>query len=205
MPGQSVRDLVAHVYDITHGTVRSEDTLVVVDDSIVRGTTLRDSIITILSRLRPARILIASSAPPIMYPDCYGIDMSQLGRFIAFEAAISLLHQRGDARILQDVEALCREQESLPPDRMQNHVRLIYERFTHDEISGEVARLIRPRSGEWDGPVEVVYQTIEGLRLSMPDHLGDWYFTGDYPTPGGLRVLNRAFLNWCSKNDSRAY
>jgi len=199
------RDLVAHVYDITHGTVRSEDTLVVVDDSIVRGTTLRDSIITILSRLRPARILIASSAPPIMYPDCYGIDMSQLGRFIAFEAAISLLHQRGDARILQDVEALCREQESLPPDRMQNHVRLIYERFTHDEISGEVARLIRPRSGEWDGPVEVVYQTIEGLRLSMPDHLGDWYFTGDYPTPGGLRVLNRAFLNWCSKNDSRAY
>jgi len=199
------RDLVAHVYDITHGTVNIDDTLVVVDDSIVRGTTLRDSIITILSRLRPARILIASSAPPIMYPDCYGIDMSQLGRFIAFEAAISLLRQRGEQSVLGDVEALCREQESLPPERMRNHVRLIYDRFTHEEISSEVARLIRPRSGDWDGPVEVVYQTIDGLRHSMPDHTGDWYFTGDYPTPGGLRVLNRAYLNWCSKNDARAY
>ncbi|MFM7480103.1 MAG: class II glutamine amidotransferase [Planctomycetota bacterium] len=199
------RDLVAHVYDITHGTVRSGDTLVVVDDSIVRGTTLRDSIITILSRLRPARILVASSAPPIMYPDCYGIDMSQLGRFIAFEAAISLLRQRGDESVIHDVEALCREQESLPPERMRNHVRLIYDRFTHDEISNEVARLICPRGGEWNGPVEVVYQTIDGLRCAMPDHTGDWYFTGEYPTPGGLRVLNRAFLNWCGKSDSRAY
>jgi len=199
------RDLVAHVYDITHGTVRSGDTLVVVDDSIVRGTTLRDSIITILSRLRPARILVASSAPPIMYPDCYGIDMSQLGRFIAFEAAISLLRQRGDESVIHDVEALCREQESLPPERMRNHVRLIYDRFTHEEISNEVARLICPRGGEWNGPVEVVYQTIDGLRCAMPDHTGDWYFTGEYPTPGGLRVLNRAFLNWCGKSDSRAY
>ena len=199
------RDLVAHVYDITHGTVRSGDTLVVVDDSIVRGTTLRDSIITILSRLRPARILVASSAPPIMYPDCYGIDMSQLGRFIAFEAAISLLRQRGDEAVIHEVEALCREQESLPPERMRNHVRLIYDRFTHEEISNEVARLICPRGGEWNGPVEVVYQTIDGLRCAMPDHTGDWYFTGEYPTPGGLRVLNRAFLNWCGKSDSRAY
>ena len=199
------RDLVSHVYDITRGTVRPGDTLIAVDDSIVRGTTLRDSIITILSRLNPARILVASSAPPILYPDCYGIDMSQLGRFIAFEAAINLLRARGDDAVLDEVESLCKAQDSLPPDRMKNHVRLIYDRFTQDEISAEIARLIRPKTGEWRGEVEVVYQTIEGLRRAMPNHTGDWYFTGDYPTPGGYRVLNRAFLNWCKRSDSRSY
>ena len=199
------RDLVSHVYDITRGTVRPGDTLIAVDDSIVRGTTLRDSIITILSRLNPARILVASSAPPILYPDCYGIDMSQLGRFIAFEAAINLVRERGDEAVLDEVESLCKAQDHLPAERMKNHVRLIYDRFTQDEISAEIARLIRPKTGEWHGEVEVVYQTIEGLRRAMPNHTGDWYFTGDYPTPGGYRVLNRAFLNWRKRSDSRSY
>ncbi len=199
------RDLVSHVYDITRGTIEPGDTLIAVDDSIVRGTTLRDSIITILSRLNPARILVASSAPPILYPDCYGIDMSQLGRFIAFEAAINLLRRRGDEAVLDEVEALCRAQEAHPADRMKNHVRLIYDRFTHDEISAEVAQLIRPKSGDWTGEVDVIYQTVEGLRRAMPNHTGDWYFTGDYPTPGGYRVLNRAFLNWRRRSDSRSY
>jgi len=199
------RDLVSHVYDITRGTVRPGDTLIAVDDSIVRGTTLRDSIITILSQLNPKRILVASSAPPILYPDCYGIDMSQLGRFIAFEAAINLLRQRGDDAVLDEVESLCKAQDTLEPERMKNHVRLIYDRFTQDEISLEIARLIRPKTGLWTGEVEVIYQTVEGLRRAMPNHTGDWYFTGDYPTPGGYRVLNRAFLNWRKRSDSRAY
>lgn len=199
------RDLVAHIYDITRGTINATDTLIAVDDSIVRGTTLRDSIITILSRLNPARILVASSAPPILYPDCYGIDMSQLGRFIAFEAAVNLVGQRGDDALLDEVEALCKAQDHLPPERMKNHVRLIYDRFTQDELSKEIARLIQPKGGSWGGTVEVIYQTVEGLRRAMPSHTGDWYFTGDYPTPGGYRVLNRAFLNWRRRNDSRAY
>lgn len=199
------RDLVSHIYDITRGTVAQDDTLIVIDDSIVRGTTLRDSIITILTRLNPKRIIVASSAPPILYPDCYGIDMSQLGRFIAFEAAINLLRARGDEGVIAHVETLCKGQESLSPERMKNHVRLIYDRFTQDELSTEIARLISPTSSEWKGEVEVIYQTVDGLRRAMPQHTGDWYFTGDYPTPGGYRVLNRAFLNWCKKSDSRAY
>jgi amidophosphoribosyltransferase len=199
------RDLVSHVYDITRGTVNADDTLVVVDDSIVRGTTLRDSVVTILSRLSPARILIASSAPPIMYPDCYGIDMSQLGRFIAFEAAVSLLVARGESALLDEVQALCEAQESLPPARMRNHVRLIYDRFTLDELSAEISRLLRPSGLSWRGEVEVVYQSVDGLHRAMPEHTGDWYFTGDYPTPGGYRVLNRAYLNWRRHNDGRAY
>ena len=199
------RDLVAHVYDITRGTVTPKDTLIAVDDSIVRGTTLRDSIITILSRLNPARILVASSAPPILYPDCYGIDMSQLGRFIAFEAAINLVRARGDDALLDEVEGLCKAQDHLAPDRMKNHVRLIYDRFTQDELSQEIARLIRPKDSPWKGEVVVIYQTVEGLRRAMPAHTGDWYFTGDYPTPGGYRVLNRAYLNWCQRSDLRAY
>ncbi len=199
------RDLVSHVYDITRGTVRPGDTLVVVDDSIVRGTTLRESIITILAKLDPARIIVVSSAPPILYPDCYGIDMSQLGRFIAFEAAVNLLRQRGDEALLQEVEALCTAQDSLPVEAMKNHVRLIYDRFSQDELSTEIGRIIHPETMAWKGEVEVVYQTVEGLRRAMPEHSGDWYFTGDYPTPGGYRVLNRAFLNWRRHADTRAY
>lgn len=200
--------LVNHVYDITHGTVRPEDTLVVIDDSIVRGTTLRESIITMLARLQPKRIIVASSSPPIMYPDCYGIDMSQLGRFIAFEAAVALLRERGEADLLNEVAQRCIEQRELPPERMKNHVKLIYDRFTLEEISAKVAELIHsPRLADagWHGSIEVVYQSVDGLRAAMPEHTGDWYFTGEYPTPGGYRVLNTAYLNWRSGNGSRAY
>jgi amidophosphoribosyltransferase len=198
-------DLVVHIYDITRGVVKPDDTLVVLDDSIVRGTTLRESIITILSRLNPRRIIIASSAPPIMYPDCYGIDMSQLGRFIAFEAAVTLLRERGEEHVLADVERLCLEQADWPPHRMANHVARIYERFTLDEISKMVARLVRPRNIPWPGQIDIIYQTVEDLRASMPGHSGDWYFTGSFPTAGGYRVLNTSFLNWRRNEDGRAY
>ncbi|MCA9285743.1 MAG: class II glutamine amidotransferase, partial [Phycisphaerales bacterium] len=172
------RDLVAHVYDITRGSVGPEDTLVVVDDSIVRGTTLRDSIITMLSRLSPARIVVVSSAPPIAYPDCYGIDMSQLGRFIAFEAAVALLREHGQEHVLTEVEERCLEQASFSPERMVNHVAAIYEPFTLEQIEGKVAQLIRSDTLEWTGPIDLIYQSVEGLRAAMPEHSGDWYFTG---------------------------
>jgi len=199
------KDLVHHIYDITRGTVYPDDTLVVVDDSIVRGTTLRESIITMLARLNPRKIVVASSSPPIMYPDCYGIDMSQLGRFIAFEAAVALVVERGDAAVLDEIEAKCREQAALPPERMRNHVALLYDRFTLCEIEGKVAELIRSKSLEWSGAIELVYQSVDGLLGAMPDHTGDWYFTGRYPTPGGYRVLNNAYLNWRSGKQGRAY
>ncbi|NBP52572.1 MAG: amidophosphoribosyltransferase, partial [Actinobacteria bacterium] len=199
------KDLVSHVYDITRGTVRQGDTLVVVDDSIVRGTTLRDSVVTMLSRLEPGRIVIASSAPPIMYPDCYGIDMSQLGRFIAFEAAIALLAERGKSSLVAEVEERCRAQAHLSPDRMRNEVRALYEPFSIDEIGAKVGELIRAPGLAWRGHLDVLYQSVEGLRAAMPRFTGDWYFTGDYPTPGGLRVLNTAFLRWRAGDERRAY
>lgn len=198
-------DLVVHIYDITRGVVKPTDTLVVVDDSIVRGTTLRDSIITILSRLNPARIIIACSAPPIMYPDCYGIDMSQLGRFIAFEAAVALLRERGEEALLDEVEARCLEQARWPPEQMRNHVKAIYDRITLRDLSVRVAQLVRPHDVGWDGRVDVIYQDIEGLRRAIPHHTGDWYFTGRYPTLGGYRVLNTSYLNWRQHADVRAY
>ncbi|MHC4948617.1 MAG: amidophosphoribosyltransferase [Planctomycetota bacterium] len=199
------RDLVLHIYDVTRGVVRPTDALVVVDDSIVRGTTLRESIITILSRLNPRKIIVVSSAPPIMYPDCYGIDMSQLGRFIAFEAAVELLHERGDSGLLEDVEQRCLAQVDRPDDRLENHVRDLYERSSLEEVSGMVARLARPAGLDWAGDVQVIYQSVDGLRSAMPAYTGDWYFTGRYPTPGGYRVLNTSYLNWRRKADVRAY
>ncbi|MHC5003872.1 MAG: amidophosphoribosyltransferase, partial [Planctomycetota bacterium] len=199
------RNLVMHIYDITRGVVRPDDTLVVLDDSIVRGTTLRESIITILSRLNPRRIVVVSSAPPIMYPDCYGIDMSQLGRFIAFEAAVALLRERGEEELLEEVERRCLEQSTMAPERLVNHVGAIYDRFTLTELSGKIAELVRPRDIPWRGEVTVMYQTIEGLQSAMPAHTGDWYFTGRYPTPGGYRVLNTSYLNWRHKQEGRAY
>ena len=199
------RDLVAHVYDATPGVVRHEDTLVMVDDSIVRGTTLRESIVTMLARLQPARIVIVSSSPPICYPDCYGIDMSQLGRFIAFEAAVTLLRERGQQSLLDEVEARCLEQQHRPAERMTNHVRRIYEAISPAELEATVARLIRPAGLAWKGSLQVVYQSLEGLRRAMPGHTGTWFFDGDYPTPGGLRVLNTAYLQWCRREDARAY
>lgn len=198
-------DLVAHVYDITPGVVRPEDTLIVLDDSIVRGTTLRESIVTILSRLDPKEIVVASSAPPIMYPDCYGIDMSQLDRFIAFQAAIALVEERGDSELLDEVEAACRAEANSPPERMSNHVRRIYDSCSPQALAGKIAELVRPAGLPWKGRLSVLYQTVEDLHAAMPGHTGDWYFTGDYPTPGGLRVLNRAYLNWREGSSSRAY
>jgi amidophosphoribosyltransferase len=199
------KDLVSHVYDITRGTVRPGDTLVVIDDSIVRGTTLRESIVTMLSRLDPARIVVVSSAPPILYPDCYGIDMSQLGRFIAFEAAVALLRERGMERTIEEVEARCLAQAELPADRMQNEVRALYEPFSLEELSAKVSSLIRSPQLAWKGRLDVIYQSVEGLRAAMPRYTGDWYFTGNYPTPGGFRVLNTAFLNWRRGDERRAY
>ena len=200
------RDLVTHIYDITRGLVSEEDSLVVLDDSIVRGTTLRESIITSLSYLKPKRIVIVSSAPPIMYPDCYGIDMSQLGKFIAFEAAVALTKERGNEAIFKEVEEKCLAQMDKPATEMVNHVKEIYEQFTLEEISKRVAMLVRPEGLEWDGRLNVVYQDVEGLNEAMPQHTGDWYFTGNYPTPGGNAVATRAYLNWCSGNDdARSY
>jgi amidophosphoribosyltransferase len=197
------RDLVNHIYDVTRGTVYPDDTLVVVDDSIVRGTTLRESIITMLARLNPKSIVVASSSPPIMYPDCYGIDMSQLGRFIAFEAAVGLAHDTGQSAVLDEIEARCSEQANTAPARMRNHVRLLYDLFSLSQIEGKVAELVRARNLAWPGEIRVVYQSVDGLRMSMPDHAGDWYFTGEYPTPGGYRVLNTAYLNWRRGSDAR--
>ena len=199
------RDLVQHIYDITRGTVEPGDTLVAVDDSIVRGTTLRESIITMLARLKPHRILIVSSAPPIKYPDCYGIDMSQLGRFIAFEAAVGLLRDRGDDSLLDEVESQCLEQADAAPESMQNYVARIYDEFSLEELSEKIAMLVRAKDLDFDGEIKVLYQTVDGLLAAMPGYTGDWYFTGDYPTPGGYRVLNTAYLNWRHNDDSRAY
>ncbi len=199
------RDLVSMVYDRTHGAIEPGAVLVVVDDSIVRGTTLRESIITMLAKLKPSRIVMVSSAPPIMYPDCYGIDMSQLGRFIAFEAAVELLRDRGEEHLLEEVRERCAAQASKPPELMENEVRALYDRFTLEELSAKIAQLIRAPHLDWDGRIDVVYQTVEGLREAMPGYEGDWYFTGNYPTPGGYRVLNRAYLKWWAKDEGRAY
>ncbi|MEK7415599.1 MAG: amidophosphoribosyltransferase [Planctomycetota bacterium] len=196
-------DLVAHAYDVSRGILRPGlDSLVAIDDSIVRGTTLRQSILRMLARLRPKRIVVLSSAPQIRYPDCYGIDMSELGKFIAFEAATKLLQERKQESLLNDVLAACREPVK-PGDPPINHVKRIYEPFTDQEISERIARLVRP--ADWDGELVVVYQTVAGLRNAIPNHTGDWYFTGDYPTPGGTRVCNRAFVNYMERKTGRSY
>ncbi len=200
------RDLVTHIYDITRGLIEKDDTLVVVDDSIVRGTTLRESIITSLSQLNPKRIVIVSSAPPIMYPDCYGIDMSQIGKFIAFEAAIALTKETGHDSILDEIASRCDEQGALPITEAENQVKTLYEQFSLKEISCKIAELVRPSDLDWDGELDVIYQDVEGLNAAMPAYTGDWYFTGNYPTPGGNAVVNRAYLNWYQGDDAtRAY
>lgn len=196
-------ELVAHVYDTTYGILEpGRDNLVVIDDSIVRGTTLKQSIITILSRLKPKKIVIVSSAPQIRYPDCYGIDMSRMGEFVAFRAAISLLEERGQWNLINDVYLLCKSQEKLEPHQMVNHVKKIYDQFTEAEISAKIAQLVTPEG--LNVPVEVLFQTIDNLHLAT-SHQGDWYFSGNYPTPGGNRVVNRAFINYIEKNNQRSY
>ena len=197
-------DLVAHIYDITYGSVNPhKDNLVIIDDSIVRGTTLKQSILRILDRLEPKKIVVVSSAPQIRYPDCYGIDMAKMGDFIAFEAAISLLHDRNMIYVIDSVYKKCKEQESLPKEQIKNYVQEIYAPFTNEEVSMKISELLTPP--RINSKVEIIYQTVENLHKACPDNLGDWYFTGNYPTSGGNKVVNKAFINWKEGKNERAY
>jgi len=197
-------EMVQHVYDITYGTVRKGiDTLVVIDDSIVRGTTLKESIIRMLSRLEPKKIIIVSSSPQIRYPDCYGIDMSRMGEFIAFNAAVELMRERGKMNCLKELLDQCKELQRNNQLHSENLVQHIYKSFTTEEISAKIAQLITPP--EIQTPVEVIFQSIEALHLACPNNLGDWYFTGKYPTPGGNRVVNKAFMNYMEGKNVRGY
>ena len=196
-------DLVAKVYDTTYGIIGREDTLVVLDDSIVRGTTLRTSILRILDRLGMKKIIIVSSSPQIRFPDCYGIDMSKMADFVAFEAAVDLINEQGKTQVLDEIYQACLEEENKPTAQTINHVTRLFEPFTPEEISERIGQILTPP--DMNAEVEIIYQTIEGLHKACPNHTGDWYFTGDYPTPGGNRVANRSFVNFMEKKDARAY
>ncbi len=197
-------EMVQHVYDITYGTVKKDqDTLVVIDDSIVRGTTLKESIIRMLSRLSPKKIIVVSSAPQIRYPDCYGIDMSKMGDFIAFKAVIALLEERGMSNVIDETYKKIKDLEAKKELHTENVVRQLYKPFTPEEISDKIAQLITPSNVNI--PVEVIYQTVEDLHDCCPTNTGDWYFTGNYPTPGGNRVCNKAFANYIEGNNVRGY
>jgi amidophosphoribosyltransferase len=197
-------DLVGHVYDITYGTVnKGVDNLVIIDDSIVRGTTLRKSILKILDRLQPKSIIVVSSSPQIRYPDCYGIDMAKLGDFVAFRAAIELLKDTGKKSIINDVYRKSKEQQGLPKEKIRNHVKEIYAPFTDEQVSVKIASMLR--SPSLKSEVKIIYQTVDNLHAACPNDLGDWYFTGDYPTPGGNKVVNRSFINFIEGKNSRAY
>lgn len=200
--GDTRDDLAAHVYDITYGTVLPGiDNLVVIDDSIVRGTTLKQSIIKILDRLRPKKIIIVSSSPQVRFPDCYGIDMSRMGEFIAFKAAMALLKNRGMEAVIEEVYRKSKAQQHYPKEQIVNYVKEIYEPFTQEEISGKIAQMLT--SDNITAQVEIVYQTLEGLHQAIPNHPGDWYFSGNYPTPGGNRLVNNAFINFMEGADSK--
>lgn len=197
-------EMVQHVYDITYGTVRAgQDTLVVIDDSIVRGTTLKESIIRMLGRLNPKKIIVVSSSPQIRYPDCYGIDMSKMGDFIAFNAAVELLKEHGEGNYLTELFDRCKELRHSNQLHTENVVKQLYKKFTSDEISKKIAQLITP--ADFDIPVQVIFQSIEDLHKSCPNNLGDWYFTGNYPTPGGNKVVNMAFINYMEGKNVRGY
>ena len=196
-------DLVAHVYDITYGKVLSTDNLVMIDDSIVRGTTLKHSILRILDRLGPKKIVVVSSAPQIRYPDCYGIDMAILGDFVAFQAAIELLKENNMQSVIDNVYNKCKEQMAFAKEDMKNYVKEIYSPFTPEQISTKISKILTPESV--NAEVEIIYQSIEDLHISCPNHTGDWYFTGDYPTPGGNKVVTKAFINYVEGDKSRAY
>jgi amidophosphoribosyltransferase len=197
-------EMVQHVYDITYGTVRpGQDTLVVIDDSIVRGTTLKESIIRMLGRLKPKRIIVVSSSPQIRYPDCYGIDMSKMGDFIAFNAAVELLKERNETAFLSELLEKCKELKRNNQLHTENVVRQLYKRFTYEEISLKIAQLITPQ--HLNIPVDVIFQSIEDLHKACPNNLGDWYFTGNYPTPGGNKVVNMAFINYMEGKNVRGY
>ncbi|KAB2813903.1 amidophosphoribosyltransferase [Phaeocystidibacter luteus] len=196
-------DLVSHVYDVTYGVVKKSDNLVVMDDSIVRGTTLKQSILKILDRLEPKKIIVVSSAPQIRFPDCYGIDMAKMGDFIAFRAAIELLKESNQHKLIQETYEKCLAQVNMPDEEVRNFVKDIYAPFTPEQISQKCAELLKPV--DVNAEVEIIFQTIEDLHASCPGNLGDWYFTGDYPTPGGNRVVNKAFINFVEGRNERAY
>ena len=197
-------DLVAHVYDVTYGIIRNNvDTLVIIDDSIVRGTTLKKSILKILDRLHPKKIIVVSSAPQIRYPDCYGIDMAVLDKFIAFNATIELLKDTNQEHVIDEVYRKCKEQENLPKEEIVNYVKEIYKQFKAEEVSAKIAELLKP--DDCEAEVEIIYQTIENLHKACPNDTGDWYFTGNYPTPGGNKVVNTSFINYVEGKDGRAY
>lgn len=197
-------EMVAHVYDTTYGLIKKgTDTLVVLDDSIVRGTTLKQSILKILDRLGPKKIVVVSSAPQIRFPDCYGIDMSRMGEFVAFEAAISLLKDAGQDDVILKVYQQCKDSAKLPKEEVENYVKAIYEPFTDQEISDRIAQIITPK--EIKAEIKVIYQTLDNLHVACPDHKGDWYFSGNYPTPGGNKVVNKAFANWMEGKNQRGY
>jgi amidophosphoribosyltransferase len=196
-------DLVAHVYDITYGVVKPEDNLVIIDDSIVRGTTLKKSIIKMMDRLNPKQLVVVSSAPQIRYPDCYGIDMARLENLIAFMATLELLKETNQYHIVESVYLKCKQQVEMDDNVVQNFVKEIYEPFKNQEISDKIAELLS--EPDVKTKVKIIYQTVENLHKACPKNLGDWYFTGDYPTFGGNRVVNRAFINFYEGNKDRAY
>ena len=196
--GNSRNDLAAHVYDITYGSlVPHVDNLVIIDDSIVRGTTLRQSIIGILDRLHPKKIVIVSSSPQVRYPDYYGIDMASMDQFIAFKAAIDLLKERDMKDVIARAYNKSKDQVGLPKEQMVNYVKEIYAPFTNEEIAAKMVELLTPKGTQ--AKVEIVYQTLEGLHEACPNHTGDWYFSGDYPTPGGVKLVNQAFIDYIEK------
>jgi amidophosphoribosyltransferase len=201
---KSRTNLVGHVYDVTYGTIRPKvDNLVIIDDSIVRGTTLKKSIIKILDRLEPKKIVIVSSSPQICYPDCYGIDMARLGDFIAFQAAIALLKETGRSSIINEVYKKCKEFQNNPKDGVENYVQEIYKPFSQQDISAKIAQMLH--TSETKADLEVIYQSVENLHIACPQNYGDWYFTGNYPTHGGNKVANIAFINYVEGSDKRAY
>jgi amidophosphoribosyltransferase len=196
-------DLVAHLYDVTYGIVKPTDNLVIIDDSIVRGTTLKKSIIKILDRLKPKKIVVVSSAPQIRYPDCYGIDMARMGDFIAFRAALELLKDINQYQLVEEVYKKCKSQQHLEDTEITNSVQEIYAPFTDEQISDKIAEMLKTE--DIKAEVEIIYQSVDNLHKACPDHLGDWYFTGDYPTPGGNRVVNDSYINFFEGNNKRAY
>ncbi|MEE1347564.1 MAG: amidophosphoribosyltransferase, partial [Bacteroidales bacterium] len=197
-------NMVGHVYDVTYGVVKNlQDTLVVIDDSIVRGTTLKRSILRILDRLHPKKVIVVSSAPQIRYPDCYGIDMAKLGDFCAFAAAIQLLKDTGREKIIEQTYKACKEQQNLPKEEIVNCVKDIYKPFTAEEISKKIAQMLTPEG--MHAEVEIVFQSVANLHKACPNDSGDWYFTGDYPTPGGNKGVNTAFITYIEGRNARAY
>ena len=200
--GASRNDLAAHVYDVTYGCIHNYcDTLVVIDDSIVRGTTLKQSILRMLDRLHPRRIIVVSSSPQVRYPDCYGIDMSRMAEFIAFKAAVELLKASGREYIIDEAYKKAVEELKKPANEQVNCVKAVYEPFTDEEISAQIARMLTDKTVKAD--VDIVYQSLDGLHQAIPNHPGDWYFSGDYPTPGGVRLVNQAFVNYYEGNTDK--